>query len=214
MSRESPSNTLVGSHGMGCNRSMWKLSFNCQLCPSSWSQPALQTGLPISTEMPAQFCRSSAPFYIMFVLCGTALNAAACLSFFSPLLLACFHFVLCFFHRIVHLFALPLCLVSRLWATSQCREFIVLPRHSEKSSHSEPRERFFKGKTMLSTASCLYSTGYKQCPLWHPFISYCLWQGMNQGREKLWQRSKLEPVERESKQAGQMSKATGNGKTS
>lgn len=84
MSRESPSNTLVGSHGMGCNRSMWKLSFNCQLCPCSWSQPALQTGLPISTEMPAQFCRSSAPFYIVFVLCGTALNAAACLSFFSP----------------------------------------------------------------------------------------------------------------------------------
>lgn len=42
MSKESPSNTLVGSHGMGCNRSMWKLSFNCQLCPCSWSQHALQ----------------------------------------------------------------------------------------------------------------------------------------------------------------------------
>lgn len=132
-----------------------------------------------SIEIPVQFCRSSASFYVVFVLSGAALNTAACLSFFPPLLLACFHFALCFFHRIVHLFALPLCLVSRLWAMSRCREFMVLPRHSEKSSHSEPREGFFKGKTMLSTASCLHSTMYKQCPLWHDFISYCLWQGMN-----------------------------------
>lgn len=46
-SRKSPSNTLVGSHGIGCNRLMWILSFNGQLCPCSWSQLPLQTGLLI-----------------------------------------------------------------------------------------------------------------------------------------------------------------------
>lgn len=108
---------------------------------------------------------------------GTALNIAGwCSFYFFSLSLACFYFALCFFHRIVHLFALPLCLVSRLRAMSQCREFIVLPRHSGKSSHSETKEYFFKRETMLSTASCLYSARYKGCPFWHDF---CLWRSMN-----------------------------------
>lgn len=59
-SRKCPSNTLVGSHGMGCNRPMWSLFFHCQLCPCSWSQHSLKTAFPISIKMPAQFCRSSA----------------------------------------------------------------------------------------------------------------------------------------------------------
>jgi len=103
--------------------------------------------------LPAQFCKISASFCEAVVLYGTALNIAGWFSlFFFILLLACFYFALCFFHRIVHLFALPLCLVSRQQAMSQWREFIALPRHSGKSCHSGTKEYFFKGETVLSTA--------------------------------------------------------------
>lgn len=58
-----------------------RLSFNCQLCPCSWSQHALLSGLPIGF-LPAQFCRNSASFCMVVVLHGTALNTAGCSSFF------------------------------------------------------------------------------------------------------------------------------------
>lgn len=80
----------------------------------------------------------------------------------------------------------------------------------ERAPIQRYRTIFFKGETVLSTASYLYSAMYKDCPLWHSFISYCLWQSLNWGREKLSQRSKLEPVEREREQAGRMSDATGH----
>lgn len=193
---------------------MWNLSFNCQLCPCSWSHLPLQTGLLTSIEMPAQFCRISASFYVVFVLCGTALNTAACLSF-SPLccLLA---FILLFVSpTVLFIYLHSLCALSqgceqRLSAGNSLCHHVIVKRAPIQSQGSV----FFKGKTMLATTSCLYSTVYKQCPLWHNSISCCLWQSTNQGREKLQQRRRLEPVERESEQGGQMPKAMGHGKTS
>lgn len=119
-SRKSPSNTLVGSHGMGYNRPMWNLSFNCQLCPCSWSQHPLKTGLPISIEMPAQFCRSSASFYMVFVLCVTTFNTAACLSFYpTPPLFFLLAFILLFVSSTVLFIYLPsLCALSQ--GSEQC----------------------------------------------------------------------------------------------